>query len=110
MQETPEPGLGKPRVLWSAANEKTKYKALEGKVRKKLKEAKKSPRENDARRKLEALSRTIYESVIEGFSNREDKKTTSVMIERRIRRESVLAQLRKQKRDLQKHHQMSKEA
>ena len=59
---------------------------------------------------MEALSRTIYESAIEGLGNREDKKTTLVMNERQIRRERVLAQLRKQKRDLQKHHQMSKEA
>ena len=101
-QETPEPGKRKPKVLWPAANEKGKYNALEEKVKKRLKETKKYPSGDYAKEKLEAFANVIYEAAIEEFGSKEGKKTTPVARGGPSRRQRVLTQLRKQKRDLQK--------
>ena len=101
-QQTQEPGTRKPRVLWPAANEKEKYKALEDKVMKKLKEAKKNSTRGDAKVMLDVFANIIYEAAVEEFGIREGTKKTPVTKGGLSRRQRVLAQLRKQKRDLQK--------
>ncbi|XP_012938538.1 uncharacterized protein LOC106011905 [Aplysia californica] len=101
MEQQTEPGLRKPRILWPAANEKAKYKTLEEEVQKKLKEVKKSSNRGDAKEILSAFATIIYDSAIKEFGICEGKKKTEKK-SGLSRRQRVLAQLRKQKRDLQK--------
>ena len=101
-QQTQEPGIRKPKVVWPAANEKEKYRTLKEKVQKKLKEAKKNSRKGDAKEMLSMFANSIYESASEEFCTCEGKTKTPVKKGGLSRGQRVLAQLRKQKRDLQK--------
>ena len=88
--------------MWPAANEKAKYRALEEKVQKKLKEAKKNSSRGDTKEMLNVFANSIYESASEEFGACEGKLKTPVKKGGLSRRQRVLAQLRKQKRELQK--------
>ena len=99
-QQTQEPGVRKPKILWLAANEKEKYKTLEEKVQKK--EAKKNSSRPDAKETLSVFANGIYVSASEEFGTCEENMKTPVKKGGLSRRQRVLAQLRKQKRDLQK--------
>ena len=101
-QQTQEPEARKPRILWPAANEKAKYKALEEKVQKKLKEANGKSSRSDAKERLGVFAKIIYESAIEDFGSSEGKKKAPAKEGGPSRRQRVLAELRKQKRDLKK--------
>ena len=101
-QQTQEPGVRKPKILWPAASEKAKYRTLEEKVQKNLKEAKKNSNRGDAKEMLSVFANSIYESASEEFGTCEGKLKTPVKKGSLSRRQIMLAQLRKQKRDLQK--------
>ena len=101
-QQTQEPGVRKPKILWPAVNEKAKYRTLEEKVQKKLKEAKKNSSRGDAKEMLSMFANSIYESASEEFGTCEGKLKTPVKKGGLGRRQRMLAQLRKQKRELQK--------
>ena len=88
--------------MWPAANEKAKNRTLEEKVQKKLKEAKKNSSRGDTKEMLSVFANSIYESASEEFGTCEGKLKTPVKKGGLSRRQRVLAQLRKQKRDLQK--------
>lgn len=100
-QQTQEPGARKPRILWPAANEQAKYRVLEEKVMKKLEKTKKSNRK-DAKEKLSVFSKIIYETAMEEFGKSEGKKKAPAQKGGLSRRQRVLAELRRQKRDLKK--------
>ena len=101
-QQTQEPGVRKLKILWPAANKKAQYRTLEEKVQKKLKETKKNSSTGDTKEMLSVFANSIYESASEEFGTCEGKLKTPVKKGGLSRTQRVLAQLRKQKRDLQK--------
>ena len=103
---TQEQRVRKPRILWPAANEKAKYVALEEKVLEKMKEAEKEADERDrvpdTKEVLTLFADIIYETASEDFGCHEKKKEAPVVKTGLSRRQKALAQVRRQKQDLQK--------
>ena len=101
--QTHESGARRPKILWPAANEKTKYKVLEDKVLNIVREERKNETgEWGAKEWLGRFTEIIYETASEEFGCKEMKKKTTEKSKGVSRRQRELAQIRKQKKELQK--------
>lgn len=101
-QQAQESSARRPRILWPAANQKEKYKALEEKAKERFKEKQKNASSWDAKELLSVFADAIYETAVEEFGCGEGKKKPQEKKGGLSRRQRLLAQLRKQKRDLRR--------
>ena len=88
--QTHESGARKPKILWPAANEKTKYKALEDKVMKIVREERKNDTMGGAKESLGRFSEIIYETASEEFGCKDMKKKTTEKSKVMSRRQTEL--------------------
>ena len=100
---SPEEMMKKPKVLWPAVNEKANYKRFEEIVCKKIYKMKGSTED-----KLKKLASTIYETVVESFGIKEERKKQPTTKRGESRRKRRMGQLRREKNVLRKQWRKAK--